>query len=48
MEQNADHIAADIDHEPVPESAYSDEISDNCAKCGLATTSDGKHHGFDS
>jgi hypothetical protein len=48
MKQNEDHVAADKDHAPVGESAYGDEISDNCGVCGLAVTSDGKHHGFDN
>ncbi len=42
-----DHIDADADHEVVRESA-GDELSDTCEKCGLATTSDGKRHGFDA
>lgn len=37
----------DEDHDPEPESAFGDELSDNCAICGLATTSDGKRHGTD-
>ena len=41
-EVDDDHIAADADHAAVPTSA------DNCAVCGLATTSDGKRHGFDA
>ena len=45
--QSEEHKQADADHAVVPESGHSDEISDNCKVCGLATTSDGKHHGFD-
>jgi hypothetical protein len=35
------------DHAPVPESAFGDEVADNCAQCGLAVTSDGTRHGTD-
>lgn len=42
------HLDADADHPVAPDSAFSDELSDNCATCGLASTSDGKRHGFDA
>lgn len=38
---------SDNDHDPVPYSAFNDEIADNCAVCGLAVTSNGKRHGTD-
>lgn len=41
-----EHVAADKDHAPVPVSAYGDNMADNCGRCGLAVTADGKHHGF--
>jgi hypothetical protein len=47
-EVTAEHIAADVDHAPVPISGFGDEVSDNCGQCGLATTSDGQRHGFDA
>ena len=45
-EVHQEHIDADADH-PV-EAIFVDGLSDNCKKCGLATTSDGKRHGFDA
>jgi hypothetical protein len=43
----AAHVAADNDHEAVGVSDFGDDIHDHCNVCGLATTSDGKHHGWD-
>lgn len=42
------HLAADADHTPVPNIDLGDGLSDTCQRCGLATTSDGKRHGFDA
>lgn len=42
-----EHLDADADHpaQGVPDDSG---VSDNCGKCGLATTSNGKRHGFDA
>lgn len=42
------HLAADEDHIPDPVSEYDDDTFDNCQRCGLAVTSDGKRHGTDA
>lgn len=41
------HLDADADHDAVGDDP-GDGIFDNCAKCRLAVTSDGKRHGFDA
>lgn len=42
-----EHLDADADHRPDPESDYGDHIYDGCRVCGLAVTSDGTRHGWD-
>lgn len=42
-----EHQRAEEDHKPIPESAFGDDIPDNCTICGLAVTPDGQRHGYD-
>jgi len=42
------HLDADRDHLPEQGEDAGDGLFDNCYLCGLASTSDGKQHGFDA
>jgi hypothetical protein len=46
--QSTDHIKADKDHRAEPDEVEGAFGPYNCNRCGLAVTSDGLHHGFDT